>query len=436
MTLRTVTGLTTVVCLSGVLGPETGPELERELRRQLGQAGLDDRRLVLDLAGVSSLSQEARATLQRVTEHLAHAPVLAVGAAPAVRAVLERTEIPGIRLHDTLAGALAALAAPAAGERAVLPREATGLEGEVFGLQGEVSGLQGELFGLQGEVTGLQGEVFGLQGEVTGLQGEVFGLRARARTRTLIGVAQGILMARYALSGPAAAFVLLREGSQHHNVPLRILASAVVTAPAPRSDARWFAGRPTRVPPPATALLHTYGIDAHDRRQVLTAALHEAVGLAGVDAAELHLADPAQDDALMLEQHHGLGPAYRDQAALVLGPPYVCARAQARGAAVTVPDIAADPALPVHPAGRALLAAGSRALHCVPLIAAEGYCTGALTLHWAKPGSWLTAEQDDALDVLAAEIELWRSWYRRTVVLDALEYLHQHRGPDGTSRPE
>ncbi|MFJ8029821.1 hypothetical protein [Streptomyces sp. NPDC096032] len=28
---------------------------------------------------------------------------------------------------------------------------------------------------------------------------------------------------------------------------------------------------------------------------------------------------------------------------------------------------------------------------------------------------------------LAAEVAAWRSWYRRSVVLDALEYLHQHR---------
>ncbi|MFE5213382.1 MULTISPECIES: hypothetical protein [unclassified Streptomyces] len=28
---------------------------------------------------------------------------------------------------------------------------------------------------------------------------------------------------------------------------------------------------------------------------------------------------------------------------------------------------------------------------------------------------------------LAADVAAWRSWYRRSVVLDALEYLHQHR---------
>ncbi|MGW3136590.1 hypothetical protein [Streptomyces sp. NPDC001139] len=31
------------------------------------------------------------------------------------------------------------------------------------------------------------------------------------------------------------------------------------------------------------------------------------------------------------------------------------------------------------------------------------------------------------LTALAADLAAWRSWYRRTVVLDALEYLHRHR---------
>jgi AmiR/NasT family two-component response regulator len=66
--------------------------------------------------------------------------------------------------------------------------------------------------------------------------GEVFGLRAKARTSGIIGIAQGILIARYSLPAPADAFTLLRAASQRYNVPLRVVASAVVTAPPPLSE--------------------------------------------------------------------------------------------------------------------------------------------------------------------------------------------------------
>ncbi|MFE3032378.1 ANTAR domain-containing protein [Streptomyces canus] len=259
-------------------------------------------------------------------------------------------------------------------------------------------------------------------------RGEVFGMRAKARTTALIGMAQGMLVERYGLSGPDAAFDLLRKGSQHYNLPLRVLASALLTAPPPHTDGTWFPGRTTHTPPPTAGFLSAHGVAAADRRQVLVTALHEAVARCEADAAEVHLTDPAQDDVLFLEEHHGLHAGYWDQVALVTGPPLVCARAQLELGPVTVPDVATDLALADHPAGHVLLAAGSRAVHSHPLITADGHCTGTVTLHWGKPGSWLTSTQERRLDSLTAEMAAWRSWYRRTVVLDALEYVHRHRG--------
>ncbi|MFJ6087809.1 ANTAR domain-containing protein [Streptomyces sp. NPDC092369] len=390
LTVRTATDYARVVCLSGALEPDYCSDLARELRQHLDQAGRHEQRLVLDLADVESMSVAAFRTLRLATDHLTYSPVLVVGAGPDVRTVLEHRKAPGIQVHDTLADALAAL-----------PDTVTGTTAQ---------------------------RADRLSHEADNLRDEVFGLRARARTRSMIGIAQGILLARYELPGPDAAFTLLREGSQRHNLPLRVLASAVVTAPPPQSAARWFAARSTHLPAPATGFLHRHGIDAHDRRQVLLAALHEATVIpSDVKAAELHLTDPAQGDALVLEQHQGLDSSYLDQAALVTGPPYVCARAQRLREPVSVPDVAVDPDLLLHPAGRALLAAESHAIDSFPLITPDGQCTGTLTLHWRKPGTWLTDEQRRALDSLATETAAWRSWYRRTVVLDALEYLHQHR---------
>jgi GAF domain-containing protein/anti-anti-sigma regulatory factor len=382
----------TVICLVGDLDAEICSQLGQELKQYLEQAAGRGQRLVIDIAGVRSVSAAACRALQLTTGHLAREPVLMIAGPPAVHGVLESAHLTGIRLHETLAEALASLPRPPA--------------------------PQSSLGAWQLGDPSVEGD---------SLREEVFGLRAKARTNGLIGIAQGVLVERYDLTGPTVAFALLRSASQQFNVPLRVVASAVVTAPQPTSGSQWFPGRATHAPRPDIGFLHAYGGDATDRGHVLAAALHEAFALSDADGAEMHLTDPAQDDALFLEQHRGLGSAYWDRVALVTDAPVVCVRAQRRGEAVSVPDIAADPDLAAHPAGRALLALGSHAVHSMPLITADGHCTGTVTLHRAEPGIWLTGGQRQRLGALMTDIAAWRSWYRRTVVLDALEYLHQHR---------
>ncbi|MFF5854608.1 ANTAR domain-containing protein [Streptomyces sp. NPDC012751] len=401
MTVQPVAEQAVVLRLSGSIGARGAGELGRELGPRLRRADERGQRLVLDMSGVRRLSSTAVDTLDAHTRHRTAGPVLVTGATPQVRGVLTTTHLPGIRLYPTLEGALATVCAggpaPAAPQRPRTPETPEPREGREA---------------------------------VEETAGEVLGLRAKARTSGIIGIAQGILIARYGLPDPAAAFALLRAGSQHHNVPLRVLASAVVTAPPPRTAREWFPGR-LHTPPPPVAPQDVEAVNPRDRRQMLTAAVYAAVTLADADAAEIHLTDAGQDEALVLEAHHGLDAAYRDCLALVAGPPAVCARAQAAGRPVTVPDVAADPALAGHPVGRAVLAAGSRALYATPMVTAAGGCGGVVCVHRADPGVWLSEGQTAALDALARDLAAWRSWYRRTVVQDALEYLHAHGSSGG-----
>jgi len=384
----------TVVCLAGALDADGCARLVPELTRQLDLATRKGHRLVLDMTAVPTVDEAARRALRRETLHLANTPVLVV-ATPEVRKELEQDDLPGLRPHGTLVEALASLPpspSPGAAARPARPRRAAKPPADA-----------------------------------ESLRGEIFGLRAKARTSGLIGIAQGMLIARYGLPGPDAAFTLLREGSQQCNVPLRVLASAVVTAPPPQTGDRWFVGRGTHAPPPDTAFLRSYGGDVTDRRQVLAAALDTAIAVSEADAGELHFTDPAQDHALFLETHRGLDATYWDEVAFVTEPPVVCAVAQERLEPAAVPDVAADEALSAHPAGQVLLAAGSRAVYSVPLITPDAYCTGTLTLHRNAPGIWPGPTRRAELVRLAADVAAWRSWYRRTVVLDALEHLHQSR---------
>ncbi|MFF9150714.1 GAF domain-containing protein [Streptomyces sp. NPDC014846] len=392
LTMRPAADGVAVVCLSGVLDAGSCPQLARELGEHLDRAARQGRRLVLDMADVRLISSAAVTTLLRATAHLAHAPVLVAAAPGPVGSALRRPPTAGIRVYGTLADALAALAPAGPPDRST---PADGRERPAAGSDG--------------------------------LRGEVYGMRAKARSSAQIGIAQGILLARYDLPAASMAFALLKEGSQRYNVPLRVLASAVIAAPPPQSAAHWFPGRSTHAPAFRTEFLGAHRVHAADRRRVLAAAVDEALALSAADAAELHVTDPAQDDALLLEQHRGLDAAYRDFAALLTGPPAVCARAQRSREPVTVLDVAEDAGLSAHPAGPVLLAAGSRTVRSVPLITADGGCTGVLSLHRREPDSRLPGVRARALVALAGEVAAWRSWYRRSVVLDALDYLHQHR---------
>ncbi|MFD4259929.1 ANTAR domain-containing protein [Streptomyces sp. NPDC058534] len=211
-----------VVCLTGFLDAEAWLKLEQEFGQHLLEAARHDQRLILDLAAVQVVSAAARRTLQQATAHLADAPVLVVAAPPAVREVLERCPLTGIRLHDTLTGAL----------RSLPPLPADTHTSTDVPADREMRRAA--------------------EMERDDLQGEVFGIRAKARSSALIGVAQGILIARYGLPGPAAAFALLRQASQHLNVPCASLPPPRSPRPRRRPKRRGFpdgaATRPIRTP--------------------------------------------------------------------------------------------------------------------------------------------------------------------------------------------
>ncbi|MFE7173905.1 STAS domain-containing protein [Streptomyces sp. NPDC057616] len=120
LTVQPTTDQVAVVCLSGALDADTCAHLAQELDRHLDRAARHGLRLVLDVAGVEVVSAAARRAVQRATDHLVHTPVLVVAARPSVRTVLEQAHLAGIRLHATLADALAAL--PLAPAPTVSPR--------------------------------------------------------------------------------------------------------------------------------------------------------------------------------------------------------------------------------------------------------------------------------------------------------------------------
>ncbi|MGC5040529.1 ANTAR domain-containing protein [Streptomyces sp. DT190] len=259
-------------------------------------------------------------------------------------------------------------------------------------------------------------------GELERLRAEVRDLRARARVYPLISQAQGLLQERYALADGESAFALLQKASQRYNVKLRTLANVLVTAPRPDGrEQLWFPRRVRRPQPPLTfTTAHESG--SGSRGAVLKAVLHRTLTVTETGMGNVQLTDRARG-GLRIEEHTGLTPDFVDFFAHVGEDGTSCAQAARDVAQVTVHEVESDPVF-TEPARHAILAAGSRACHSVPLTTSSGVCIGMVSAHMDRPLRALTQTQTRTLDTVGAEAGRWLAWHDRTVVLDALEYLH------------
>ncbi|GGU06540.1 ANTAR domain-containing protein [Streptomyces violascens] len=258
--------------------------------------------------------------------------------------------------------------------------------------------------------------------EAERLRREIRDLRAQVRTRPLIAQAQGLLTERYRLRGAEVAFALMQQASQRFNIKLRTVAEAVIAVPRPDTDQRlWFPGRTRRSAPP----LDTLGMDGADHAhhsEVLGAVLTQALAITSASMGNVQLADRA-GRVLRMEKHTGLSDEFVDFFAVVGDRGTSCAQAAADVAQTTVRDVATDPVFTPQ-AREAILKAGSRACHSIPLATSDGTCVGMVSAHLDRPIQGLHLAQLAALEQTGRQAGAWLSWHERTIVLDALEYLH------------
>ncbi|MFJ8109370.1 ANTAR domain-containing protein [Streptomyces sp. NPDC096132] len=269
--------------------------------------------------------------------------------------------------------------------------------------------------------------------EVLRLRAEVRALRARVRAHPLIAQAQGMLQERYALPDSDGAFTLMRRTSQRFNVKMRTLAAVLVTTPRPDDrTALWFPRR-VRHPEPALGFMPQDPPGGRSRGAVLGAVLNRTLTVVGTDMGNVQTVDRVAG-GLRIERHTGLTEEFLDFFAHVGEEGTACAKAARDVAQVTVRDVEEDPVF-TEPAREAILAAGSRACHSVPLTASSGACVGMVSAHADHRLDTLEASQLRTLDALGAEAGRWLAWHERTVLLDALEHLHAlGRLESGTAR--
>jgi anti-anti-sigma regulatory factor len=327
--------------------------------------------VVVDLGGLTTLTA---AGVRVLIEHTKLRGLRIVASTPHVRKILELTSAPGeLAVYDSVSAAIAACHASP---------------------------------------------------DLTELRQEIYGLRAALRTRPMIARALGLIQGRYRMSDADKAFTLLRESAQRHNLKLHTLAGALLAAPPPRSPEEWFPGRVRRPAPPLS--FQPYD-KQHNRTAVLTTFLEKTIDLMDTTTGDLQLLD-APNGVLRLEQHRGLPPEFIDFFATVSDSSTSCGVALQRKTRVVVPDVATDPIFAGTTSRKMVLDVGIRSVQSTPLLTPDGRCVGMVSTHDSRIGKTPTARQTAQLDCEANELASWLDWHQRTIVLDALEYIHQHAG--------
>ncbi|MFC9083260.1 ANTAR domain-containing protein [Streptomyces sp. NPDC057062] len=259
--------------------------------------------------------------------------------------------------------------------------------------------------------------------ELERLRAEVRHLRARLRAHPLISEAQGLLRERYALPDAESGFALLQRASQQYNVKLRVLVEALVLAPRP--DPRqtlWFPRR-VRRPEPRLTFDTAHRARGGNRGAMPSAVLSQTLAVTDAGMGNVQTVDRAEG-GLRMEKHTGLSADFVDFFGHVGEEGTSCAMAARKVAQITVEDVETDPVF-TEPAREAILRAGSRACHSVPLTTVSGACVGMASAHLEHRIRELTAAQSRTLAMVGREAGEWLVWYDRTVVMDALEYLHE-----------
>ncbi|MBW5424619.1 ANTAR domain-containing protein [Streptomyces sp. BG9H] len=252
------------------------------------------------------------------------------------------------------------------------------------------------------------------------LQEQVIELEVQVRARPKIALAEGVLVERYGLPDPDAAFTLMRQASQRANIKLHQLATAVARTRGPAQGAAvWFNTRERRPAPPLTAL-GAGTLDERNQGEVLGAALRRVMHITSTYMGNVQL---VEDGTLRMEKHAGLPRQFTDYFAFVDGGT-ACSRAATASHQVTVKEIASSPGFD-DVTRRVILSAGSRACHSVPLVDDTDTVHGVISSHHARPLVGFTRVQLQALHHTSRAVGTWIDWHRRTVLLDALEDLHQ-----------
>ncbi|WP_410601244.1 ANTAR domain-containing protein [Amycolatopsis sp. lyj-90] len=245
-------------------------------------------------------------------------------------------------------------------------------------------------------------------------------LLTRLRDRATLEHAAGVLMARYGLSDATAAMRALGTAARRHHVAPDTLARALLVAPRPWRNGRWFSPRVWRSAPeldflPASPAIRPSGL--------LRATLDTVTDRAQTAQGDIQTVTTG-NTGLKLERAEGFSSEFFQHFAHVEGDATACGIALRVREPVTVADVTTCGIFD-RPALEALVAEEVRAVHSIPISGPNG-CAGVVSVHYRRSSHTPSEATRTELTRIASQAADWLHWYRRTATLDALEDLHQH----------
>jgi hypothetical protein len=235
------------------------------------------------------------------------------------------------------------------------------------------------------------------------------------------------LQDQYALD-QAAAFDMLRDVSQRHNVKLRVVAAGMVSP-----HVGTLSRHATACPPlPFTVA----GRACATRSEVLAELMRVAVSRSGAQRGSVQLHDHVHG-GLQLEGSRGFSQDFADIFSYVRGDDTACGHAFSDGAQVVVTDVAKSP-LFSESARETLLAHEVRSCVSTPIVDNDGQVWGIVSTHQGRRDAIPTDADLRQLRRMAGQSGQWLRWYDRTVLPDVVAAVHDaaakaHCGGSGRS---
>ncbi len=212
-----------------------------------------------------------------------------------------------------------------------------------------------------------------------------------------------------------AAFDVLRDLSQRHNVKLRVVAAGVIS---PHVSAPLRAA--TASPPlPFTVA----GRACANRGEVLAELMRVAVSRSGAQQGTVQLRDQVHG-GLQLEGWRGFSQDFADTFSYVSGDDTACGHAFSDGAQVVVTDVDSSP-LFSESARETLLANEVHSCVSTPIVDDDGAVRGMVSTHQPHRDVIPTAGELGQLRQLAGQCGRWLQWYDQVVLPTLVAAVHE-----------
>jgi hypothetical protein len=233
-------------------------------------------------------------------------------------------------------------------------------------------------------------------------------------SRTTIRCAIERLQQLHGLLDPDSGFAALQKASQTHNVKLRSVAAAVLSAET--------LSKSPRKRPPVLSFSVRGGDAQPNRTHVLHDLLHSATELSEADYGAVQLRDPVHG-GLIIEGQQGFGRDFLDFFSYIDDAGTACGTTVAKRSQTFVEDVATSPIYTAQDRD-VVLEAGVRSVLSTPLRDDTERVVGAVTTHFSAPRRNPGDAAAAAIQRQADECAQWLTWYEATAMPRIITSVH------------